>query len=307
MDLDVIVVTYFTPPELLERCLRCLEDAAVAAAADVRVLIVNNGGSVAVSEAQVPNLHLTYHEVGENIGFGAAVNCGVRATESPRVLMLNPDTEVGAASLRVLIELLDLHEAPVLISALLTSRTGAIHLADYAMWRFSFARPFVLPRQARQMRERLDADSAPPALPVPKVPGTALIGRRADLVNLGPFDDDLFLYGEDRELSMRARDQGVELVVAGGARVFHARESSAAAFSELVHRARVDSSLRILLKHHGSAGRVFGWLDLLMVTVIQQAANRGRLSPACRARYRELKRWANPRVKPSRFDPTRLH
>ena len=39
--------------------------------------------------------------------------------------------------------------------------------------------------------------------------GCALVAQRRTLQQLGPFDESMFLYGEDLELGLRAQRQGI--------------------------------------------------------------------------------------------------
>ena len=75
--------------------------------------------------------------------------------------------------------------------------------------------------------------------------GCALAARTETLRQLGPFDESIFLYGEDLELGLRAAEQGIETWFWPDARVIHHRaHSSKRAFGgepfELVARARHD-------------------------------------------------------------------
>jgi N-acetylglucosaminyl-diphospho-decaprenol L-rhamnosyltransferase len=61
--------------------------------------------------------------------------------------------------------------------------------------------------------------------------GCAVVARTETLRRLGPFDESLFLYGEDLELGLRARQQGIETWLWPSVRVVHHRaHSSTAAF-----------------------------------------------------------------------------
>jgi GT2 family glycosyltransferase len=53
--------------------------------------------------------------------------------------------------------------------------------------------------------------------------GCCLAARTETFRRLGPFDDRIFLYGEDLELGLRASDEGVETWFWPAARVLHRR------------------------------------------------------------------------------------
>jgi GT2 family glycosyltransferase len=78
-----------------------------------------------------------------------------------------------------------------------------------------------------------------------------LVGRTVTLARLGPFDERIFLYGEDLDLGLRARDIGIETWFWPQARVVHSRgHSTARAFGgepvEMLTRARHDVVARRL-------------------------------------------------------------
>jgi GT2 family glycosyltransferase len=53
--------------------------------------------------------------------------------------------------------------------------------------------------------------------------GCCLVARTETLCRLGPFDERIFLYGEDLDLGLRARDRGIETWFWPQARIVHHR------------------------------------------------------------------------------------
>jgi N-acetylglucosaminyl-diphospho-decaprenol L-rhamnosyltransferase len=84
-------------------------------------------------------------------------------------------------------------------------------------------------------RRELSAHSEPPQpgllfkKPAPRrrqvawAAGCCLVARTDTFRKLGPFDEDVFLYGEDMDLGLRAKDAGVETWFEPSARVLHVR------------------------------------------------------------------------------------
>jgi GT2 family glycosyltransferase len=75
------------------------------------------------------------------------------------------------------------------------------------------------------------------------------VARTETLTRLGPFDERIFLYGEDLDLGLRARAAGVETWFWPGARVLHhGAHSTSRAFDgepfELLARARREAVSR---------------------------------------------------------------
>lgn len=146
-----------------------------------------------------------------NLGFGTACNRGAALVQTPYVLFLNPDAVADAAALAALLDHAARHPAEVAWNPRLIEPDGAQHFKRGS---------HLLPRAARLPRSRQDRTG-----PVPVLHGAALMVRRADFDAVGGFDERLFLFYEDDDLSIRlARDRGplayvAEAVVrhAGGA------------------------------------------------------------------------------------------
>ena len=85
-----IVIPNYNGLKFMEPCFAALEKQTVR---DFKILVVDNGssdGSVEwLKEHQIPSIFLE-----ENTGFTGAVNVGIRASDTPYVLLLNNDTEV---------------------------------------------------------------------------------------------------------------------------------------------------------------------------------------------------------------------
>ncbi|WP_371740752.1 glycosyltransferase family 2 protein [Frigoribacterium sp. CFBP 13712] len=155
-----------------------------------------------------------------NIGFGAGVNLGVEHALADRnieyVWVLNPDTRVRANAPTVLINHLRAHHCDVVSPAV---TTGA---RDEVIW---FAGGSIDPRHGTVRHWRYDE----PSTSLPSDPfatifmcGAAPLFRREAWQQLHGFDESLFLYWEDAELSLRAADLGLRMEILPTARVWHA-------------------------------------------------------------------------------------
>lgn len=171
-----------------------------------------------------------------NAGFGAGCNRGLREVGAPIAALLNPDVELVDDSLLALAE-----EA---------ARAGAPDrlLAPLALNSDGTRQDSVHPEPGTPA-DLLIAVLSPSAVPGPLATaiapwrarrprrvgwaaGCALVARTETLRRLGPFDERLFMYGEDLDLSLRARREGIETWFWPAARVIHHRaHSSSAAFA----------------------------------------------------------------------------
>ena len=198
------------------------------------VIVVDSGSSDETLEVARRSGSARMIALERNVGFGTASNVGVREASAPVVALLNPDIELLDASLQELVEAVS-RDAPDRLLAPLAlnsdgSRQDTVHPepGSWADVLTAVVSPAALPRGA-----------ATPLAPwLSRAPrrvgwavGCALVARRETLRRLGPFDERLFMYGEDLDLCLRARREGVETWFWPGARVIHHRaHASGAAF-----------------------------------------------------------------------------
>jgi glycosyltransferase involved in cell wall biosynthesis/GT2 family glycosyltransferase len=235
----LVTVTHNSAPWL-----RALLISAERHLPDARVVVVDCASSddtlaIAHSFASAVTVALP-----DNVGFGRGCNRGLAEVHEPVTVLVNPDVELLDDSLLGLAgeagrggRLL----APLVLSAD-GSRQDTVHPAPASV--ADLARALVPPRL---VPGRLSYPIAPWRAAAPRrvgwAVGCALVARTDELRRLGPFDERIFLYGEDLELGLRAAAGGVETWFTPSTRVLHRRaHASDVAFGgepfELLARAR---------------------------------------------------------------------
>lgn len=189
-DVTVVIVNY-NSAHVIESCLAKLEDAAAT-------IIVDNAStddSLARAEAVCP--HVTIIRNLENLGYGCAVNQGFSQVETPYALIINPDAELDAEA----------------VSKLVEGMTQYSNAAITAPYLFSPARGLELAGMGPH-----DNNQGPFSV-VPEGPfstwfitGAVWLCRMSAWRDVGGFDENIFLYGEDRDLCRRATDKGYTLI-----------------------------------------------------------------------------------------------
>jgi glycosyltransferase involved in cell wall biosynthesis/GT2 family glycosyltransferase len=191
-----------------------------------RVIVVDSGsidGSGTVARAAAPRA--TVLELGENVGFGRASNIGVEAVEEPICVLINPDAELVDGSLADLAAELLAPGVPeqILAPAVLSpdgsrQQTGHLDPDSPLLWLKALVPPAALPAPLRVM---VDPWRSQRSRRVGWAVGACLVAPTVTLRRLGPFDERIFLFGEDLDLGLRAADAGVETVFRPDARVVH--------------------------------------------------------------------------------------
>jgi len=217
----VVIVSWNSEPFLRA----CLDSIRALRQPPAEVVVVDSGsadGSAALVREGYPEVALDVCE--DNVGFCVANNRGIRATRSPFVLVLNPDTMLEPEFLEQLLPAFDDPTVGLAAGKLLRFDHKTI---DTAGQRLSRARR---PRDrgyGRPDRGQYDRDEE-----VFGVCGAAALYRRQMLESIADpgeiyFDETFFAFGEDLDIAWRARKVGWRAVYRHRARGYHARGGSA--------------------------------------------------------------------------------
>lgn len=290
MTVTVVYVAYRTPKELLQRSIDSIVESADAASTGLEVLVVDNGGAAEYAH-ELRQARVIGN--GENAGFGHAVNAAVRLATGDHILLMNPDSTADRALLSELLSVHQRTERSTMLGALLI-KGGRPQIHAYNLWWSSLE----LALRKRTWARQLDAIVAKgtPA-DVSRLCGAGLFSTREALGELGPFDDDFFLYGEDVDLSLRAAAAGLELVLVPRAVIDHDAGTSSEGSSALVERARTDAHLRLVAKHRGYTASLLARVESIVVTLLGAIVARSASARSARlGRLTELRRWGLTRM-----------
>jgi N-acetylglucosaminyl-diphospho-decaprenol L-rhamnosyltransferase len=203
---DVVIPTW-NAAELLGRCLRALaEDPSPK-----RTVVVDNGSAdatLALLRDEFPDVVVVALE--RNVGFGRAVNAGVRAGDGEAVVLLNNDVLVEPGFVTAITQALEDPRAGMVAGLTLIPGDGTVDAFGIELDR----------GLAAYNRGRHGAPGGPMGrLAMPS--GGAAAYRRTAWEAIGGFDEALFAYGEDVDLGLRLRAAGWTAAEAPGARGVH--------------------------------------------------------------------------------------
>ena len=251
-DLAVVVVN-FNAGEHLLRCLASVYAAAGEIALDV--LVVDNasrdGSAGRASEAH-PTARIVENPV--NRGFAAAANRGVRETDAPFVLLLNPDAEITGGELSALLKVARDRSRAGAVGLLVRNPDASIQpsarrvpgigegLAHAFLGRVApenrFSRHYTMADWDR-MSER----------EVEWVSGSAMLVRREAFEQVEGFDEGYFMYVEDVDLCTRLRAAGWRVLFSPEVEVTHEVGISARTVSKRMAYEHSKSIYRYFSKH----------------------------------------------------------
>jgi GT2 family glycosyltransferase len=206
----------------LDRCVACLRAQTFT---DFETVVVDNSGRDATA---VFREHASVRVIRnrENVGFGAAVNQVTEGSEAAYIATLNDDAYPQPGWLAALVE--DCEED--LSLGMCASR---IRLASEPERLDSAGLGIYADGTTKQRGHGAAAGAYDLREEVLMPSGCAALFRRDMLAEIGGFDADYFLYGEESDLGLRARHLGWTCVYAPGAVVDHDYSKSAGRASRL--------------------------------------------------------------------------
>jgi N-acetylglucosaminyl-diphospho-decaprenol L-rhamnosyltransferase len=248
---DAVVVSYNSASTIRA----CVEP--LAAADWVDVVVVDNASENDALHA-VADLEVTTVPLESNCGFAFGCNRGWELGSAPHVLFLNPDARLQADGLRSLVQTLDEIPSAGLVAPRIVDAGDGLEYSQrrFARLRSTYAQAFflhrVLPRAAWTDQLVRDPLAYQTRHEVEWVSGACMLVRRRALEEIGGWDEDFFLYGEDQDLCHRLRSAGYGVFFEPGAEAVHVGGASAPRAGLLPVLAA--SRIRFATKHRGRFG-----------------------------------------------------
>ena len=216
----MIIPTLAADKRLLE-CVRALESQTRR---DFEVIVVDNSGRGLAKVNQTAG-NAQVIENARNLGFGEAINLGIRASQAPYIASLNDDAAPVPGWLDALVKAMEARPDVGMCASQVRlfgedrlDSAGMLVCRDASSKQRGHGR---MPEDFPVMEEAL--------LPS----GSAALYRRAMLEETGGFDASFFLYCEDTDLGLRARWAGWKCLYVPQAVVEHHYSHSAGRASPL--------------------------------------------------------------------------
>ncbi|MET3939712.1 GT2 family glycosyltransferase [Paenibacillus sp. PvP094] len=181
-NLDIILVSY-NSERWIDNCLNSIRNSNYPLS-NIFITFVDNNSTdhtrEKIKQYQKKELFGGYelHELKSNLGFGKANNFGVRHTQQDYIFFLNIDTEIDTDCIKELFEAISLSDPNV------------------ALW------------ESRQFPYEHPKLYNPVTLETSWASGACCLVRRELFEEVGMFDEKIFMYGEDVDLSWRFRAHG---------------------------------------------------------------------------------------------------
>ena len=206
----------------------------------------------------------------ENIGYGSACNLGAEKASGSHLLFINPDSELKPGTLDELIKATDRYPNASAFNPKIIDRTG----------KQDFKRRSVLLPKSEWMSKKLptfDKD-------VSVLSGAAIFIKKEKFLQIKGFDEKIFLYHEDDDISIRLKNKIGNLMYIHNAVITHIGGSSSSR----------DESIAKIKGYHMGRSRVYAQkkhnikavtIRNIMLSLIQVLSPEMLFSKRKRAKY----------------------
>lgn len=228
----------------------------------VEIRLVDNGSSDRTREIATslltPN-NCIFQE--NNLGFSKALNIGIKKTTGEYILVMNPDVFLEKGALRNLTCYLDEHPNVAAVGPKHHYPDGRLQLTWG--WKPTIAREWLrrkcqygLRQGDEKLTSRMEFYSKAP-LKVDWLAGSCLLFRRSVNEKIGGWDERFFLFFEDIDWGVRAREASYDMVLFPEALVRHVEGGSAGKRPKATERIYRESQRLFVDKHWGLVSRIF--------------------------------------------------
>jgi len=222
--IDIIIVNWNSGVQL-QTCVESLlsfGDSLIA-----KIIVVDNGSTDDSLGFLASVNSVMLIRTGENLGFGRACNLGSNEADSEYLLFLNPDARIMPGTLRVVCEYMssDVARMVGICGVRLVDEGGNVqrHCARFPSWRtyVSLALGFSVVFPRKYLTNFMIEFDHKTSRRVDHVIGAFFFLRRELFVALDGFDERFFVYLEDLDFSLRARQAGWLTHYLADATAFH--------------------------------------------------------------------------------------
>ncbi|MFQ6000505.1 MAG: glycosyltransferase family 2 protein [Anaerolineae bacterium] len=268
-DLSIVIISW-NVRGFLRRCLDSIQESLKSGKGLlVETIVFDNGsadGSADMVREDFPWVHLMESEV--NLGFTKGNNLAIGQSEGRYILLLNPDTEVVGDALGTMVAYMEAHPrvgalGPQLLNPDGTTRSSrrrfptlATAFLESTVLQPWFQGSGILKRY--YLLDRSDDEIQP----VDWVVGAALLVRREALHQVGPLDEEFFMYSEELDWCYRLKARGWEVVYLPTAQVVHQEGRSSEQVLAFRHIHFQRSKVLFFKRYYGWRGEVLRWFIL---------------------------------------------
>ncbi|HHY26990.1 MAG TPA: glycosyltransferase family 2 protein [Desulfitobacterium dehalogenans] len=229
IELSIITINY-NAKTLTDQAVQSIVECSPQISFEI--IVVDNSSDY-LEEYESGNANVTVIKGVENRGFGNACNIGVSHSQGKFILFLNNDTIMHKGTLEACLEYMRQHSDVGALGVRTLLKDGNL---DHACKR-GFPTPMSslyyflgvdkkYPQSKRYGAYRQTFLADDEVSEVDSVAGSFLMMTRSLFNQLGGFDEDFFMYGEDLDLCYRVKQKGFSVIYYGKATITHLKGQS---------------------------------------------------------------------------------
>ena len=267
-----IILISFNSAEFIGTCLASLQK--VTGIADAEIIVWDNASTddtVSLIKKKFPKLLL--HESPKNLGFGKAINRAAKIATGRYLLLLNPDTQVEQNWLQ---PLLSTFTSETKVGAVNSKTKIVIDGSEYIQNAGNYVfydghsrdRGAVITKD-RQQEYESDSTYYNTSTKVAAFSGVSVAIPRKLFLEMGGFDERLFMYYEDTDFSLRLAKKGYDIWYQPKSELKHIHSASSEEWSEFfVYHTELNRLL--LVWKHFSFMRVLSEINKYKLSLLYQ-------------------------------------
>ncbi|PWK18698.1 glycosyltransferase family 2 protein [Xanthomarina spongicola] len=264
MKLSIIILNY-NVRHFLELCLRSVEAAITNI--DAEIIVVDNNSpddSCQMVKQLFPKIKLIENK--SNDGFSKGNNIGVRQAQGDYLCILNPDTIVAEDTFEILLKFAETKSDLGILGCRLIDGKGQFlpeskRNIPTPVVSIKKVLGYTKPYYASQVNENSIGKVA-------ILVGAFMIMKRNVYLEVGGFDEDYFMYGEDLDLSYKILKAGYQNYYNPETSVIHFKGEST--LKDETYAKRFNSSMQLFFEKHFKANWLFNvliWFGIKIVSL----------------------------------------
>jgi GT2 family glycosyltransferase len=273
VDVSVLIVNWNTC-ELLRDCLRSVY--AQSGAGECEIIVIDNGstdGSPEMVRREFAEVRLLASP--DNLGFAAANNLGISIATGRYILLLNSDTLVLDDAIEKTVAYADRHPDAAVVGCRILNPDLSLQHSCFMfpsilnLFLFSTYLYQAFPRNRFFGREQMSWWQRDDDREVEVVTGCYMLVRKEAIDDVGPMDDQFFMYYEETDWCFRFKRKGWKNRFTPTAKIIHIGGASAAKLGAQRAKIKNRSFVRYIFKHWSKPRAVIGLLAIAFFYAIR--------------------------------------
>jgi len=272
--LSIIIVNYKVR-DLLAQTIRSVITADNFGNCEI-IVVDNNSQDGSRELIETEFNFVKYIELQKNIGFGKACNIGAQNASGKHILMLNPDTIISKNTLKFGIDYLQNHKNVGILGPKILNEDGS--------FQYQCRRSFPTPLNAFAYMSGLSkifaknktfAEYNLTYLPIDEecspdaVSGACFFIPKDIFTQIGGFDEQFFMYGEDLDLCAKVKSAGFEVRYSPKTEIIHFKGRSSVQKKLKTRASFYNAMVLFSKKHKNTYGSFFpNWLLAIVIWIM---------------------------------------